>query len=196
MWLILQALEYGGKLRNELLHLQELGIATHSSLFVNANRDPNKSAPAKPSDFFYFKPSDDDCRVPTTAACVFLALIRDQKLPGWVMDVAPIDKIRQSASSNISIPEVRAWVGINVLIICPVIRDKWLQAPLYLSYRTIEGEITVEDIDRPEITHKIKVQTSDPMWAIEYETEMIEDEESVILKDLSVKKTFGRSLVD
>ncbi|MHC5823988.1 MAG: hypothetical protein ACYT04_51170, partial [Nostoc sp.] len=78
------------------MHLAELGIATLTSCFVNSNRDP-KSEPAKPTDFFYFTPADDEGdRINSTAANAFFALADAGLLPGWCVAIAPLDKLVKS----------------------------------------------------------------------------------------------------
>jgi hypothetical protein len=117
----LQALHYGAKLHREELHLAELGIATLTSCFVNSNRDP-KSEAAKPSDFFYFTPADDEGeRISSAAANAFFALADAGKLPGWCVAIAPVDKLAKSRNSDPCTPVV--WIGEGLVLLEPVVDD-------------------------------------------------------------------------
>ncbi|WP_375496157.1 hypothetical protein [uncultured Nostoc sp.] len=124
----MQALHYGAKLHREELHLQELGIATLTSCFVNSNRDP-KSEAAKPSDFFYFTPAEDEGeRISSVAANAFFALADSGKLPGWVVALAPVDKLAKSRDSSPVDPVV--WVGEGLVLIMPNVEDGLVRFPL------------------------------------------------------------------
>lgn len=96
-----------------------MGIATLTSCFVNSNRDP-KSEAAKPSDFFYFTPADDESdRINSDAANVFFTLADAGKLPGWVVAQAPVDKLAKSRNSDPVNPVV--WIGEGVVLLQPVV---------------------------------------------------------------------------
>ncbi|QKQ75627.1 hypothetical protein [Nostoc sp. TCL240-02] len=124
----MQALHYGAKLHREELHLAELGIATLTSCFVNSSRDP-KSEAAKPSDFFYFTPADDEGdRIPPDAANAFFALADAGKLPGWCVALAPVDKLAKSRNSDPCAPVV--WVGEGVVLLQPVVDNGLVRFPL------------------------------------------------------------------
>lgn len=124
----MSALHYGAKLHREELHLAELGIATLTSCFVNSNRDP-KSEAAKPSDFFYFTPADDDGeRISSTAANAFFALADAGKLPGWCVAIAPVDKLAKSRNSDPCIPVV--WIGEGLVLLMPVVDNGLVRFPL------------------------------------------------------------------
>lgn len=107
-------------MHREELHLAELGIATLTSCFVNSNRDPKKGEPAKPSDFFYFAPPEtEDIRISASAANAFFALADANKLPGWCVAIAPVDKLLKSKDSTPCDPA--AWVGEGLVLINPVV---------------------------------------------------------------------------
>ncbi|QLE42241.1 hypothetical protein FD723_18655 [Nostoc sp. C052] len=124
----MQALHYGAKLHREELHLAELGIATLTSCFVNSNRDP-KSEAAKPSDFFYFTPVEDEGdRISSTAANAFFALADAGKLPGWVVAIAPVDKLTKSRNGDPCTPLV--WIGEGLVLLQPVVDNGLVRFPL------------------------------------------------------------------
>lgn len=144
----MQALEYGAKIHAEELHLQELGIATLSALFANANRDPKKGQPASPADFFYFAAKEQyGPEIPAIACELFFSLIADQKLPGWVLDLAPIADLRRCRSQRPGrLPKPRAWVGENLLIIGPTLEGNDMGSLLSFDNGAV-GLTEVCDID-------------------------------------------------
>ncbi|MBD2437358.1 hypothetical protein [Nostoc sp. FACHB-110] len=104
------------------MHLQELGIATLTSCFVNSNRDPKKGEPAKPSDFFYFTPAtDEDTKISAVAANAFFALADAGKLPGWCVAIAPVDKLLKARTSDPVKPLV--WIGEGLVLLQPRVED-------------------------------------------------------------------------
>ncbi|MEH1808468.1 hypothetical protein [Nostoc sp.] len=136
----MQALHYGAKLHREELHLAELGIATLTSCFVNSNRDP-KSEAAKPSDFFYFTPADEEgASISSTAANAFFALADAGKLPGWCVAIAPVDKLAKSRNSDPCTPV--AWIGEGLVLLMPVVDDGLVRFPL--GFVEANGEIVTD----------------------------------------------------
>ena len=117
MWLILQALEHGQNIAHKNLHLNELGIATLTSCFVNANR-AKKGKASNASDFFYFAPREgiNAVRLNAYACNSFFSLIKDNKLPKWVMGIAPLKRIRECKDDGF-VPSSRALVGVDCLIL-------------------------------------------------------------------------------
>ncbi|MFK0731413.1 MAG: hypothetical protein ACFKPT_02615 [Gloeotrichia echinulata GP01] len=90
-----------------------------TSCFVNSNRDP-KSEAAKPSDFFYFTPADDEGeRISSDAANAFFALADAGKLPGWCVAQAPVDKLAKSRNGDPCTPVI--WIGEGLVLLQPVI---------------------------------------------------------------------------
>lgn len=108
--------------------MAELGIATLTSCFANSNRDP-KSEAAKPSDFFYFTPTEDESdRINSDAANAFFALADAGKLPGWCVAIAPVDKLAKSRNSDPVNP--LAWIGEGVVLLQPVVDNGLVRFPL------------------------------------------------------------------
>ncbi|MFN6572382.1 hypothetical protein [Dendronalium sp. ChiSLP03b] len=132
------------------MHLAELGIATLTSCFVNSNRDPKKSEAAKPSDFFYFTPAEDEGeRISPAAANAFFALADAGKLPGWVVAVAPIDKLSKSRDGVTVNPVV--WVGEGLVLIQPSVEDGLVRFPLGFVEASGEIETSGGVVRVPEI---------------------------------------------
>lgn len=95
---------------------------------MNSNRDP-KSEAAKPSDFFYFTPAEDEGeRISSAAANAFFALADAGKLPGWCVAIAPVDKLAKSRNSDPCNPLV--WIGEGLVLLQPVADDGLVRFPL------------------------------------------------------------------
>lgn len=145
VWLILQAIEYGSKHRLEQLHLEELGVSTLTACFVNANRDPKKGEPAKPSDFWYFTSSNQEDKLDGSACDAFFSLVADEKIPSWAVALAPIEKMRASRANG-RVTKPRAWMKRGVLLIAPRIENNKLCTPLAII-DGVTGRIPVIDVD-------------------------------------------------
>lgn len=167
-WLILQALEYGAKLRQEALHMEELGIATLCALFVNANRDPKKGEPAKPADFCHFTPKDAEIKLNGAACDAFFSLVPEEKLPAWALAIAPIDKLKQQRR-NQPPPMPRAWAGeCEALLILPRVKNDRVVAPLVFVGENVGGLIVLTDVDSGT-EFAIEVPTGEPRWIVDAE---------------------------
>ncbi|MGL5923090.1 hypothetical protein [Chroococcidiopsis sp.] len=169
----MDAIAANAKLRTEELHLGELGISTLSSIFVNANRDPKKGEPAKPSDFFYFTPQVDEReKISAIASNTFFALVEDEKMPSWAVALAPIDRIRKSKNGN-DVPKCRAWMRKGVMLIAPQIKGDKAIAPLALI-DGVEGQVSVIDIDTGTARDIFVANAkNEAYWAINVEFQLI-----------------------
>lgn len=173
-WLILQALHYGAKLHQEQLHQEELGIATLSALFCNANRDPKKGEAAKPSDFFYHQPQREEERICPTACATFFSLVADEKMPSWAVSIAPIEKLRACKELGVVSP-LRALVARGVLLIAPKVEGQKILVPLALV-DGINGALACRDIDSGE-THKVSIPNpkGETYWIKDVEFDLLGD---------------------
>lgn len=171
--MILDAIAANSKLRTEELHLSELGISTLSSIFVNANRDPKKGEPAKPSDFYYFTPQVDESeKISAIASDTFFALVEDEKMPSWGVAISPIDKLRNSKKGG-EVPKTRAWMRRGVMLIAPVIKRDRAIAPLALIDGAT-GQLSVIDIDSGT-TREIFIENKEKetYWAVNVEFQLV-----------------------
>lgn len=141
--IVFQALEQGQKFKRQDTHLNELGMATLTSCFVNANRDPKKGQPAKPSDFFYFANSDP---LNSAIADSFFSLIKDKLMPSWVVYASPIDLLKQSRDTSHPTRN-RCLIGDGVAIFCPVIEDDEIYSDFVVFNEAAIGWQTVTDLD-------------------------------------------------
>lgn len=168
-WLILQALEHGAKLQCEQLHHQELGIATLTSAFINANRDPKKGEPAKASDFYYFQPKDQKIKVPAPACDTFFALTKENKLPGWAVAMAPMDILRANKGNGKPLPgRVRAWVGKGILLIMPIVDGDTVRCPLAFISTNRQGSIALNDVDTNTL-FRVQLPPGERRWVLDAE---------------------------
>lgn len=168
-WLILQALEHGAKLQMEVLHHQELGIATLTSCFINANRDPKKGEPSKASDFFYFKPQSKTIKVSSQACDIFFALTKANKMPPWVVAIAPMDVLRANKGNGKPLPgRVRAWMGDGVLLIMPTIENGMVRSPIAFVSGKRHGDLSLRDVDSGTV-FRVQFPPGERRWVKEAE---------------------------
>jgi hypothetical protein len=113
--LILQALEYGNRLKTEELHYNELGLATLTACFVNANRDPKKSQPAKASDFFYFKIAKQ-YGLSDIAVETYFALAKLKKLPLFALNLLDIKSLQEARTFE-EVEKINAWIHPEAVLI-------------------------------------------------------------------------------
>jgi hypothetical protein len=117
------------------------------------NRDPSKGEPAKPSEFQYFSPNSGG-NAPTlsaTACDTFFSLVREQKIPGWVLSIAPIDRL-QLGQKNGTIPYPRALVGPHAILLNPRIDEGMVKSPLAIIDETRADMVAiVKDLDNGEM---------------------------------------------
>jgi hypothetical protein len=138
--IIFQALEYGHRFYKEDLHYQELGMATLTSYFVNANKDPKKGSGVTPSDFFYFKP-DSSSDISPDVATTFFSLVKDGVIPDWAVSLIPIKELVALKDKG-RIARKRAFVGVdcNILVLCPSV----------VNYKLFCGFLAIWEVDRNE----------------------------------------------
>lgn len=173
--MILEAIEQGQKLRQEHLHLEELGISTLTACFVNSNRDPKKGQPAKPSDFWYFHSQEVEVEVPSTAADAFFSLIADNLMPGWALGVLPIEQLRK-AKRGLPVPSPRAIAGDGVLLLAPtqalVNGETKLNSGLAACEGGVAGEVPVTDLDSGT-AFLIKMPSPERQWILNGEFDLM-----------------------
>lgn len=126
--------------------MQELGIATLTSCFVNSKRSKDSDPRTTPNDFYYFQPKGGDgVQVPPAAANAFFSLVNDNLLPGWALALAPLDKLRASKDSRPhALP--RAWIGDGILLLLPKVADNEVQFELGLVDEA-KGLTKLHDVD-------------------------------------------------
>ena len=156
----------------EELHLAELGIATLTSCFVNANRDP-KSSPAKPKDFFYFdKPEGSDgVKISSSCANAFFSLVKDELMPAWVVALAPIEKLNAARNGD-RVSKPRAWIGEGVLLLLPRVNEEKVEFTLGFVNEAV-GSVEVRDVDAG-VTFVLELpENGDSMWILDGEFNII-----------------------
>jgi len=161
-------------LKLEALHHQELGIATLTSCFINANRDPKKGEPAKASDFFYFQPKDQKIKIPAPACDTFFALTKENKMPGWVVGMAPMDTLRAHKGNGKRLPgRVRAWSGDGVLLILPHIEGNTVRCPLAFVSTKRQGSLSLRDVDSGTL-FRVQLPPGERRWVLGAEFKIAE----------------------
>jgi hypothetical protein len=159
-------------LHREELHLAELGIATLTSCFINANRDP-KSTAAKPSDFFYFNSTDEQIQIANVCANAFFALADAGFLPSWVVAISPIDKLK-SVQDDTRVIAPRAWVGDGVVLMLPRVDGETVRFSLGfqdLPENFPGGIVVVRDVDTGE-ERAIALSSGGMKWILDGEVDI------------------------
>lgn len=156
------------ELYTEELHLQELGIATNSSILVNSNRGKRTKA-AKPQDFFYFKVTDKGAQIPPEACDTFFELVAENILPEWATAIAPLSKLRNSRQHG-RVSNPRAWIGESIVLIQPRIADGYVTAQLALIESADDNTLVVEPDSGDQF--EIKVD-GDRRWALDAEFKVL-----------------------
>lgn len=139
-------------LREEELHMQELGIAALSSLMLNINRDP-KTPPVKSSDFYHFMRSKAGTF--STIVCdTFAELSKEHLIPEFFFNSTPPDLIQSliDGKKGTSVaPKLRAIAGDGIFLLCPVIVNGFASAPMGCVDAIADGEYEVRDIDSGQL---------------------------------------------
>jgi hypothetical protein len=162
--IIFQALEYGHRFYKEQLHCQELGIATLTSYFVNANKDPKKGSKVSPSDFFFFKP-DQSNEICPDVATTFFSLVEDKLVPNWTLQYIPLKEfIALRGRGNIESPRALINQELQIIVIAPKIYRQSIYCQFIVAWEapTIDKElITLKNIDSPEQLFRIRLLDED-----------------------------------
>lgn len=139
---------------------------------MNANRDTKKGEPAKPSDFFYFKPIDDGEKISAVAADTFFSLVAEERMPSWAVSLAPVDKLRQHRANG-NPASTKAWVKRGVMLIAPKLEGTKVKAGLALV-DGVSGAISLIDIDAG-VAYKVLIENpnSDSYWASDVEFDIL-----------------------
>lgn len=127
-------------------------MATLTSYFVNANKDPKKGSGVTPSDFFYFKP-DTSSDISPDVAATFFSLVKDGIAPNWAVSLLPIKEF-VSLKDRGRIVRKRAFIGVdcNILVICPSV----------VNYKLFCGFLAVWEVDRNEYPSMLLQSVDNP----------------------------------
>ena len=147
---VIEAIQWGEKLREEQLHLQELGTALLSSLTLNLNRDP-KSPPVKESDFHHFGRKAQDV-YPSKVCDAYLQLFADKQIPDFALDIISGELLQAFIDGKTGQPidGCRALVGDGLILIAPIIyrQGNIVQIQFGIMDDGVEnGPIELTDVD-------------------------------------------------
>lgn len=153
-------------------HLDEVGIATLTACFVNANRDPKKGKSVSPDDFFYFKPDVlSGSEIGDEIANTFFALVKDKKIPAWSVPLCPVD-IFIKHKTNGRVPTPRAWIGDRIILICPKTSNNKVTAKFCLL-ESVSGTLSVRDVDSGyTVLIYVPPQEYPSLWMLEVDFEI------------------------
>lgn len=156
---MLDAWENLQRIKREKAHLAELPIAQLVQLTCNMNRDIKKTPkPYGLRDFVLFAKNKEDSELllPEVSA-VAMALHREGKAPKLLISMWP--QILQALNANARMPQTRALASDDdsVWILAPVREGPHIRGGLVLINGAVSGEVSVRDIDRPLICHRLVV---------------------------------------
>lgn len=133
----------GQKLEMEQLHKFEIPVAQFVAIYANSQK--TKPPYYKPSDFFFFAPSESSIGA-DLAATVF-DLLGDQKLPPWAVQLAPMAEIDQAPKHG-NVGKPRLWMVRDLALVSPRLHEGGLSAALaILGDDPPFGRVTVWDVD-------------------------------------------------
>ena len=156
--------------------MHELGIATLSALFANANRDPKKGQPASPKDFFYFQREEDNGpKIPAVVCDIFFSLIADGLLPGWALGIAPIELLRSQRSKKPVIRKPRAWVSEDLILVLPKVEGKQVTAAMAIS-NSASRFVVLQDVDVGTEFILNLPESGEVMWSLDPEFDLFSHE--------------------
>lgn len=149
----------------ELRHIQrnaaayaELPIAQLTALMANINRDPDKCEPFNTEQFCFFREErrDDNALSPEVAA-VALALRHENRCPPLVIAAWP--KVLEASRQAAKLPSVRALVSDDetIWVLAPRWEERNVRGGLVAVKGQHSGVVTLRELDRPLIRHKLKL---------------------------------------
>lgn len=137
--------------------LFELPIANLVCLTANMNRDSSKRPePFTLSDFLLFKDrSENSAAFSPEVAAVALALKHEGRCPPLVIGIWP--QILASIKGDAKPPSIRALHSDDdsCWVLAPQWEGRHIRAGLVAVRGTLHGPITLRDLDRPLLTHRV-----------------------------------------
>ncbi len=121
-------------------------IATLTATLTNLNIDLKKHSSAKPQDYFYFPATISSIPISSNAANCFFSLINDSQLPGWTLNLVPLDDLRKTKDINQKVPKFRALLGEGVMVFAPLIRDDILYSS-FVVWENAQPQVQLTDVD-------------------------------------------------
>ena len=121
---VLSAYEKGQKNQNRKQHMDEAPVSLLTSVFANSNRDPKKKrTPYKMDDFFLYQ-SKEDRNIPSAVfGSAAMELIKMKMFPKWALFA--FKDLKESANGRP--PSILAYIGVDIMILGPVIDDGQLR---------------------------------------------------------------------
>lgn len=148
---VLDAVKYGTQKRQEQLHEDERPVALLSSIFVNSNRNPKKSKPAKYQDFCFYVPlALQNLPNPEYGSAAMRLMAQDQ-FPAWALFIY---KDLKSVATTLTPPRL-ALRSDNALILAPSIKDGFVKGML-VAQESALGE-WVEMIDDDDERYLVQI---------------------------------------
>lgn len=145
----MEALKHGRLLEKRRAHLNEIPTAQLAQIYYNSQKTepPYKDT----NDFFWFEEEDLSQAIPVKVAALIMALIREESMPGWAVEILPMQEIKQKGQQErIEILEGMVWMCPNVMFLLPkvdVVSDfKVLKFAMGVFNFPKSGKVQVWDI--------------------------------------------------
>lgn len=149
---MLQALEQGKQIEREQDHRKELPTALSTSIYANSQK--TKPPYFSPVDFCFFH-NPEESRIPSDICDAFTELSRDEMLPTWALEYAPVEDLRKNVKGTKTVRS-RAWMTKGLIVVLPVTSGNLVSGMAIASEDVPSGKITLWDIDTQE-AHTIVV---------------------------------------
>lgn len=129
-----------------------------TSVFINANRNPKKSKPAKYEDYCFYVPASMRNLPNTEYGSAAMRLMSQEQFPGWALFVY---KDLKTVATTLAPPRL-ALRAENALILAPSIKDGFVKGMLiaqesakgqWLEMADDDGEVFLVQI--PELSGKV-----------------------------------------
>jgi hypothetical protein len=133
-------------------------VAQLAALLANINRDPKKGKPFTLQDFQLFaRDQQAERRLSPEVTAVALALKHEDRCPPLL--VSCWNEVLASAEEGTRMPSVRALRSDDdaVWVLAPTWEATGVRGGLVLVRGQISGTISLRDLDRPLITHRVSI---------------------------------------
>ncbi|MEW5857382.1 MAG: hypothetical protein AB1861_08375 [Cyanobacteriota bacterium] len=149
----MQALSEGKLLERESAHRRELPTALNTSIYANSQK--TKPPYYAPLDFCFFQ-APDQGRIPSPVCDCFLALHREELLPAWSLEVAPVDELQKNTRGE-KFEGVRVWMTKGLILLLPSREGQLVHIGMVLAGEECpSGKVTLWDTDS-SVSHQVIV---------------------------------------
>jgi len=147
------------RIRRDQAATQELPVAQLAAMLANIHRDSKKQAkPFALLDFCLFRENDQpDDTLSAEVAAVALDLRHEGRCPALLLTIWP--QVLAAAAEGTKMPSVRALHTADdaVWVLAPKWEGPHVRGGLVLVRGQISGSVVLRELDRPLLTHRLKL---------------------------------------